>query len=149
MTTIPGVIHGKTIELDREPGLPDGQTVAVTIQEIERASTAPVPEDIPLVESWVDRLVFDSAIEPIERIVKGTRLTAEALVAELDQGRKDEQILHVHSELSKEDLQALRQYARWPVGLRRSCGAWEENTQELGKYLEWTRHRRQRPQTAT
>lgn len=103
---------------------------------------APVPEDIPPVESWVDRLVFDSAVEPIERIVKGTRLTAEALVAEIDQGRSDEQMLHVHSELSKEDLQALRQYARWPVGLRRSCGAWEEDAEELDKYLEWTRQQR-------
>jgi hypothetical protein len=26
-----GVIHGKTIELDREPGLPDGQEVEVTV----------------------------------------------------------------------------------------------------------------------
>lgn len=27
-----GVIHGKTIELEREPGLPDGQAVSVTLQ---------------------------------------------------------------------------------------------------------------------
>jgi len=27
-----GIIHGKTIELDREPGLPDGQAVTVQIQ---------------------------------------------------------------------------------------------------------------------
>ena len=29
MATIPGVIHGKTIELERESGLPEGQQVAV------------------------------------------------------------------------------------------------------------------------
>jgi hypothetical protein len=29
-----GVIHGKTIELDREPGLTDGQTVVVTVQPV-------------------------------------------------------------------------------------------------------------------
>jgi hypothetical protein len=27
-----GVIHGKTIELHEDPGLPDGQTVSVTVQ---------------------------------------------------------------------------------------------------------------------
>ena len=27
-----GVIHGKTIELEQESGLPDGQSVAVTVQ---------------------------------------------------------------------------------------------------------------------
>ena len=27
-----GVIHGRTIELEQEPGLPDGQSVAVTVQ---------------------------------------------------------------------------------------------------------------------
>ena len=27
-----GTIHGKTIELEREPGLPDGQLVSVTLQ---------------------------------------------------------------------------------------------------------------------
>ncbi len=27
-----GVVHGKIIELDREPGLPDGQAVTVTVQ---------------------------------------------------------------------------------------------------------------------
>jgi hypothetical protein len=29
-----GVIHGKTIELDQEPGLPDGQSVCVTVQPL-------------------------------------------------------------------------------------------------------------------
>jgi len=29
-----GVIHGKTIELDQEPGLPDGQSVSVTVQPL-------------------------------------------------------------------------------------------------------------------
>lgn len=27
-----GVVHGKNIELDREPGLPDGQLVTVTVR---------------------------------------------------------------------------------------------------------------------
>jgi hypothetical protein len=29
-----GVIHGRTIELDCEPGLPDGQSVEVTVQPL-------------------------------------------------------------------------------------------------------------------
>lgn len=141
-TTIQGVIHGKTIELEKEPGLADGQAVAVTIQEIERPSALPVSEDIPRVELWMDRLVFDSRVHPTERIVRGTRLTAEALAAELEGGRSDDEVLHAHPELSKEDLVALRHYARWPVGLRRSCGAWAEDAEELDEYLEWTRQQR-------
>lgn len=31
---IKGVVHGKTIELDEEAGMPDGQAVTVTIQPI-------------------------------------------------------------------------------------------------------------------
>src|SRR5947208_605775 len=99
MSTLHGVVHGKTIELDQAPGLPDGQPVAVTIQRLE-----PIPEDLPRVELWIDRLVFDAAIHPFERIVKGTRFTAEALVSELAQGPGDEQMLQTHPELVKEDL---------------------------------------------
>jgi hypothetical protein len=29
-----GIIHGKLIELDREPGLPDGQQVVVTLEPV-------------------------------------------------------------------------------------------------------------------
>jgi hypothetical protein len=34
MPPLRGVIRGKTIELDREPGLPDGQAVAVTVHPL-------------------------------------------------------------------------------------------------------------------
>jgi hypothetical protein len=40
MATINGVIHGNIIELERAPGLPDRQTVAVTIQQIDGVSPA-------------------------------------------------------------------------------------------------------------
>lgn len=33
-TTLKGVIHGKTIELEQEPGLEDGQAVSVTLQSL-------------------------------------------------------------------------------------------------------------------
>ncbi len=40
-TTMTGTIRGRTIELDREPGLPDGQQVSVTLQpaRLERAAS--------------------------------------------------------------------------------------------------------------
>jgi hypothetical protein len=31
---VKGVVHGKTIELEREPGLPDGQVVTVTVESM-------------------------------------------------------------------------------------------------------------------
>lgn len=142
MTTIQGVIHGTTIELEREPGLADGQAVAVTIERIERTSASATPQDIPRVELWMDRLVFDSTVHPTERIVKGTRLEAEALVAEMERGRSDEEMLQGHPELSREDVVALRHYARTPIGIRRSFGGWADEAEELDKYLEWTRQQR-------
>ena len=36
MAIIHGVVHGKTIELEREPGLNDGQAVSVEIRPIMR-----------------------------------------------------------------------------------------------------------------
>jgi hypothetical protein len=43
MTTwLKGIVHGKVIELDQEPGLPDGQEVSVTLQSIPEAP-GPVP----------------------------------------------------------------------------------------------------------
>jgi len=34
-TKMKGVIHGRTIELDAEPGLPDGQAVSVTVEPMK------------------------------------------------------------------------------------------------------------------
>jgi hypothetical protein len=41
-----GVIHGRTIELHEEPGLPDGQEVAVALQPIRQVhnDTAPLAQ---------------------------------------------------------------------------------------------------------
>ena len=88
------------------------------------------------------RIVFDSAVSPTEKVVKGTRLFAEALVAELEQGKDDEEFRKTHPELTAEDLVALRNYARTPIGLRRSFGAWADDAEELDKYLEWNRQQR-------
>jgi uncharacterized protein (DUF433 family) len=141
MTTI-GVVHGKTIELESDPGFPDGQAVAVTIERVATAPGAPTPRDIPPVESWMDRLVFDPGVHPLGRVVKGTNLLAEALVAELEQGRSDDEMLQAHPELVNEDLVALRNYSLAPAGLRQAFGGWAEDAEELDKYLEWTRQQR-------
>jgi len=141
-SVLKGVVHGNVIELEREPGLPYGQPVTVTIQRIEPAPAEPGLHEVPGVESWVDRIVFDSTNLPGERIVKGTRLKAEALAAELEQGRTDEELLHAHPELTREDVQAIRHYARAPVGLRRSFGAWADDAEELDRFLERNRERR-------
>src|SRR5881227_1562338 len=42
-TTVRGVIHGKMIELEQAPGLPDGQQVGVTIEPLPIAGPAPLP----------------------------------------------------------------------------------------------------------
>lgn len=144
MTTIQGIIHGKMIELDKEPGFPDGLAVTVTIQQLGNGQSKLSQPSPPLVESWCHRIVFDTAVSPTEKVVKGTRLIAEALVSELEQGRDDEELLKAHSELTEEDAAALRNYARTPVGVRRSFGAWAEEAEELDKYLEWNRQERRK-----
>lgn len=40
-TVFKGIIHGKTIELAQEPGIPDGQEVSVTVQPSTRAKDTP------------------------------------------------------------------------------------------------------------
>jgi uncharacterized protein (DUF433 family) len=142
MTTMYGVIHGRTIELDREPGWPDGETVAVTIQQAMAPESASKPSGIPDVEQWADRLVFDSSVLLGQRIVRGTRLGADTLVTELQRGQSDEDLLRDHPELTREDVNALRHYARTPVGIRRSFGGWAEDADELDGFLEWNRQRR-------
>jgi hypothetical protein len=42
-TTLRGLVHGKTIELEEEPGLPDGQEVRVTVEPLP----SPDPEQLP------------------------------------------------------------------------------------------------------
>lgn len=40
-TVLKGVIHGKTIELEEEPGLPDGQPVSVMVQPLSEQRLPP------------------------------------------------------------------------------------------------------------
>lgn len=45
-STFNGIVHGKTIELDHEPGLPDGQQVTVTVRAQEDEHGAPRGEGL-------------------------------------------------------------------------------------------------------
>jgi uncharacterized protein (DUF433 family) len=132
--TLRGVIRGKTIELACESGLPEGREVEVTID------TTPAPRDA--LPWWLERIVVDPAVLPAKPIVKGTRLEANLLVALLEEGRSEEELLHTYPELTREDLAALREYAKVPLPLRRAFGAWAEDGEELDKYLEWNRQQR-------
>jgi hypothetical protein len=50
MTSTPavlkGVVHGKSIELEQEPGFPDGQAVSVVVQPLEATQRLPPGEGI-------------------------------------------------------------------------------------------------------
>jgi hypothetical protein len=74
-TSYKGVVHGKTIELDREPGLPDGQKVCVQVQ----ADEAP-----PM---WLEHFTVAPSIAVGKLLIKGTRLQAEDLSGLVDEGR--------------------------------------------------------------
>ena len=42
-TAMKGIVHGKTIELAEEPGLPDGQEVSVTVKPVSLATSSTSP----------------------------------------------------------------------------------------------------------
>jgi len=125
-----GVIYGKTVELDREPGFPDGQRVSVQVEPVEEPP------------KWLEKFTVDPAIALGKLLVKGTRLRAEDLASQVAEGRTDEELLVLHPELTIEDVAALRHYVKVPAGLRQAFGGWAEDAEELDKYLEWTRQNR-------
>ncbi len=139
MATLQGVIRGKTIELEREPGLPDGQAVSVEIQPAAPQARATNPSP----PWWLERLEIDPTVKLGKWVVKGTRLLADAMVEELEAGRSETELLHAHPELTAKDLAALREYAKLPIEMRRLFGAWAEEAEQLDEFLEERRqHRR-------
>jgi len=139
MATIHGVIHGKTIVLDREPGLDDGQEVSVEIRPIMRGATQ---TDQPAPAWWLEQLAVDPTVRRGKFVVTGTTLLADALVDQLDAGKTDSELLQAHPELTPTAVAAVREYAKLPIEMRRSFGAWAEDSEELDEYLEWTRQHR-------
>lgn len=140
MKTLSGVIHGKVIELAQDLGLPDGQQVTVTVLAVPQEGAVIVPsEPLPW---WLDRLDINPDVRKGKYVVKGTLLLADDLIAEMEQGRTDDEIMQAHPELTPPDVAALREYAKVPAGLRRVAGAWADEAEELDEYLEWNRRQR-------
>ena len=139
MATIHGVIHGKTIELETESGLDDGQAVSVEIRPILRVETQ---ADQPAPPWWMKHLDIDPSVRRGKFVVKGTSLLADTLVDQFEAGKTDSELLQAHHELTPTAVAALREYAKMPIEMRRSFGAWAEESDELDEYLEWTREHR-------
>jgi uncharacterized protein (DUF433 family) len=130
-------LHGRTIELPWEWGLPEGHEIEVTIRtcpEVE-GTLEPLPW-------WLERFEVNPSVVPGKYVIKGTDLRADALVSLVEEGKADEDLLRAHPELTRQDIGAVREYAKVPLGLRQSCGAWAEDAEELDEYLEWTRQQR-------
>jgi uncharacterized protein (DUF433 family) len=131
--TLQGKVHGKTIELERETGLPDGHQVQVEI----RSSDGP--------PAWLERLDIDPNFAPGKLLIKGTHLLAEDLARLVEEPRTDDELGRLHPELTPEDWDAIRNYARLPLALRRSFGAWANYGEQLDEFLEEIRSWRKLP----
>ena len=130
MSELLGVIRGKTIELEGEAGLPDGQRVAVEVRPLD---------ELP---AWLERFAVDPKIKPGKFVIKGTAVLVDDMVQRVEEGQSDEELLQIHPELSAAALEAVREYSRVPKGLQRSFGGWAEDAHDLDEYLEWTRQQR-------
>jgi len=62
MTPLRGVVRGKTIDLERDPGFPDGQSVAVTLQRLSppgdgiRASAGGWADGGEELDAWLEEM---------------------------------------------------------------------------------------------
>jgi uncharacterized protein (DUF433 family) len=137
-TTFRTSVHGRIIELPWDLGLPEGHVIEVSIKTCPDVEGTPEP---PL-PWWLERLGIDPTVEGGKYIVKGTRVLADTLVEELEGGKNDQELLLAHAELTSEDLAAVREYAKLPLEMRRSFGAWAEKGEELDIFLEWNRQQR-------
>jgi uncharacterized protein (DUF433 family) len=87
---------------------------------------------------WLERLEVNPAVVPGKFVIKGTEVRADAMVSLVEEGKSDEELLHAHPELTPQDVNAVREYAKVPRGLRKSFGAWSEDAEELDKFIEET-----------
>src|SRR5438093_1778238 len=108
ITSFRTVIHGRTIELPWDLGLPEGHVVEVTIKT--RPDVESPPEPPP--PRWLERLDVDPAVKVGKLVVKGTRLLVDDLVKLVEDGRTDEDLQQLHPELTPADVEAVREYAR-------------------------------------
>jgi uncharacterized protein (DUF433 family) len=137
MATVQGDAEGKTRALHQEPIAPDVQRGAALAYSID-----PHPD-------WLERFAVDASVMPGKFVIRGTRLHVDDLL-QLAVGRTDDELRQLHPELTTADLEAVRNYALVPEGLRRSFGSWVEDAEALDSYLEWTRRQRKvlRPELA-
>ena len=138
-TVLKGIIRGKSIELEREPGLEDGQKVSVEIRPIIETAPHTHRGEKPW---WLELLDVDPAVRRGKFVIKGTSVLADALVEQLERGQTEKELLQAHPELTPTHVAALREYAKVPVEMRRSFGACADDSEELDQYLEWTRDHR-------
>jgi uncharacterized protein (DUF433 family) len=134
ITTFRTKLHGRTIELPWELGLPEGHVIEVTIRTCPEVEGSPEPPP----PWWLERFEVNPAVVPGKFVIKGTEVRADALVLLVEEGQSDEDLLQAHPELTPQDVQAVREYAKVSPGLRQSMGAWAEDAEELDKFIEET-----------
>ena len=138
-TILNSQVHGSAIET----GKPDDQVIAA-----ETASGHPMTKDLGTnggADSspwWLDHLTVNPTIRLGKFVVKGTAFEADYLVEWVEKGSTDEEILRKHSGLLPLDIAAVREFASLPLAMRRSFGAWADDTPELDEYLERNRGQR-------
>jgi hypothetical protein len=67
-TVLRGVVHGKTIELEEAPGLPDGQPVNVTVQPVPQRQHIPGEGIRQSAGAWADAAdELDAWLEEMRR----------------------------------------------------------------------------------
>jgi uncharacterized protein (DUF433 family) len=138
ITSFRTTVHGRTIELPWDLGLPEDRIIEVTIKTCPDVESPPEP---PL-PRWLERLEVDASGAPGRFVLKGTQLRAEALVELLEAGKSEEELLAAHPELTPEDVAAVREYAKLPLSFRRSSAYSAEEAEELDKFVEETYRRR-------
>lgn len=136
ITTFRTTVHGRTIELPWDLGLPENHIIEVTIRT--RPDVESPPEPPP--PWWLERLEIEPTGTPGRFVVKGTQLRAETL---LEENKSDEELLRSQPELTLEDVAALREYAKLPLSFRQMPGLSPEEAEELDKFVEETYRLRQ------
>lgn len=67
-TVLRGIVHGKTIELEEAPGLPDGQPVNVTVQPVLQRQHVPGEGIRQSAGAWADAAdELDAWLEEMRR----------------------------------------------------------------------------------
>lgn len=122
LTNIRGVVQGRTIELNGDVCLPDGESVLVTITTVNPiTSSQQSHEKLEAAAGALEGL--DDEIDAFNRWYREAR-------------RIDPRNLRTRESEQSASLQEPGE------GLRRSAGAWAADTKEIDEFLEWNRRHR-------